>query len=139
MDDAGWHDLDLNPDMIGALQSDTMSLHYYESSPDVFRYFCSSCGATVFWSNKTCLDLIDVSVGLFQTDTGALAEDWLEWWKTRVSFSEDVGLGRSGWSEVWARSLISRLEVLMLGTGKVEDVDLEETSGVLGTKFPHIR
>jgi hypothetical protein len=35
-------------------------------------------------------DLVDVSVGLLDSSQGALAEDWLEWHKERVSFSEDA-------------------------------------------------
>lgn len=63
-------------------------LRSYNSSPGVTREFCPGCGATVFWHNTDRPELIDVSVGLFNAE-GARAEDWLDWWKKRVSFTED--------------------------------------------------
>ncbi|OBT66104.1 hypothetical protein VE03_05082 [Pseudogymnoascus sp. 23342-1-I1] len=63
-------------------------LRSYNSSPGVTREFCPGCGATVFWHNTNRSELIDVSVGLFNAE-GARAEDWLDWWKERVSFTED--------------------------------------------------
>lgn len=63
-------------------------LRSYNSSPGVTREFCPGCGATVFWHNTDRPELIDVSVGLFNAN-GARAEDWLDWWKERVSFAED--------------------------------------------------
>ena len=62
----------------------------YESSPGDLREFCINCGATIFWHDKWSPDLINVSVGLLR------AEEWLDWWTDRVSFSEDVELGRTG-------------------------------------------
>jgi hypothetical protein len=35
-------------------------------------------------------DLVDVSVGLLDSSQGVLTEDWLEWHKDRVSFSEEA-------------------------------------------------
>lgn len=63
----------------------TMQRH--NSSPGVYRDFCSRCGATVFWHCDERPLLIDVSVGLLQAN-GARAEDWLEWATSRVSFVE---------------------------------------------------
>ncbi|OBT72962.1 hypothetical protein VF21_08471 [Pseudogymnoascus sp. 05NY08] len=63
-------------------------LRSYNSSPGVTREFCPGCGATIFWHNTDRPELIDVSVGLFNAQ-GARAEDWLHWWKERVSFAED--------------------------------------------------
>jgi hypothetical protein len=66
------------------------SLQQYESSPGVFREFCRVCGATVFWHCEERPDLIDVSVGLLRSKSGARAEDLLEWETGRVSFKEDA-------------------------------------------------
>jgi hypothetical protein len=66
------------------------SLQQYESSPGVFREFCSICGATVFWHCEERPDLIDVSVGLLRSKSGARAEDLLEWETGRVSFKEEA-------------------------------------------------
>jgi hypothetical protein len=65
-------------------------LRHYPSSPGRNREFCAICGATVFWWGVERPDLVDVSVGLLDSSQGALAEDWLEWHKERVSFSEEA-------------------------------------------------
>ena len=64
------------------------TLKKYESSSGVYREFCSICSATVFWHNDDRPDIVDVSVGLLDSERGARAEDWLEWWTERVSFEE---------------------------------------------------
>ena len=64
------------------------TLKQYESSTGVYREFCRTCGATVFWHSGDRPDLVDVSVGLLDSERGARAEDWLEWWTERVSFEE---------------------------------------------------
>ncbi|TVY84924.1 hypothetical protein LSUE1_G002979 [Lachnellula suecica] len=64
------------------------TLKRYESSKGVWREFCGTCGATVFWHCEERSGLIDVSVGLFDPSEGARAEGWLEWWTGRVSFAE---------------------------------------------------
>jgi hypothetical protein len=66
------------------------ALRKYQSSPGTFREFCSICGATVFWHCEERPHLIDVSVGLLRSETGARAEDWLEWETGRVSFKEEA-------------------------------------------------
>ena len=64
------------------------TLKQYKSSRDTYREFCRTCGATIFWHCEERPDLIDVSVGLLDAESGARAEDWLEWWTERVSFEE---------------------------------------------------
>lgn len=64
------------------------TLKRYESSSGVHREFCGRCGATVFWHCDERPDIIDVSVGLFDSSQGARVESWLDWWTDRVSFSE---------------------------------------------------
>ena len=66
------------------------SLKEYNSSPGVHRYFCDTCGATVFWCCDSRPDLIDVSVGLLDAEEGSRAESWLQWWTNRISFEEDA-------------------------------------------------
>ena len=72
------------------MEFDILGLQQYESSPGIFREFCRTCGATVFWHANRRPELIDVSVGLLRADSGARAEDWLEWAKGRISFIEDA-------------------------------------------------
>ena len=73
-----------------ALDFGNGTLSCYESSRGVSRYFCASCGATVFWSSVERPQLLDVSVGLLNASEGARAESWLEWWTERVSFEEEA-------------------------------------------------
>ncbi|KAB8255288.1 Mss4-like protein [Aspergillus pseudonomiae] len=84
------------------------TMQRYESSPDIYREFCNRCGATIFWHCKERPLVIDVSVGLLQSNHGTRAEELLEWYPGRVSFAEMAGdpplmqrleSGLKGWSE----------------------------------------
>lgn len=86
-------------------------LKSYSSSPGVIREFCPNCGATVFWHDQWRPDLIDVSVGLLRAPEGARADTWLDWWRGRVSFTEETGSQRTGTALRRALALIERLEV----------------------------
>lgn len=69
---------------------ETGTMKRFESSPGVYREFCSTCGATVFWHCDERPGVVDVSVGVLRSGAGARAEDWLEWGTGRVSFAEDA-------------------------------------------------
>ena len=73
----------INFDYISGLQC-------FQSSPGVYREFCSTCGATVFWHCDERPTLIDVSVGLLRAAEGSRAETWLEWHTERLSFKEQA-------------------------------------------------
>ncbi|KAK1776385.1 hypothetical protein QBC45DRAFT_333151 [Copromyces sp. CBS 386.78] len=93
-------------------------LKRYGSSPGVWREFCPTCGATVFYHAEKAKDVIDVSVGLFDgdmCDKGARVEDWLEWGRGRVSYAEGVREGRKGGMADWAERLLEGLEGGMRG------------------------
>ncbi len=77
---------DGSPLEIGTMQG----LAEYKSSQGVHRYFCNTCGATVFWYTDSRPDLIDVSVGLLDAEEGTRAGSWLQWWTDRISFEEDA-------------------------------------------------
>ncbi|MCJ1477191.1 hypothetical protein MMC13_005862 [Lambiella insularis] len=64
------------------------TLQRYHSSPGVSREFCKVCGATVFWRSDERPGFVDVSFGLLNADSGARAEEWVEWCSKRVSFLE---------------------------------------------------
>jgi hypothetical protein len=66
------------------------TLKAYQSSPDVTRYHCGVCGASVFFTCEDRTDLVDVAVGLLDAPEGARAESWLEWRMNRLSFREDA-------------------------------------------------
>lgn len=59
---------------------DRTRIGHYQTSPDVSRYFCVGCGATVFYY-KHGLDKIDVAVGLLESlnQGNAKGEGWLIW------------------------------------------------------------
>jgi hypothetical protein len=92
----------------GSLPEGTLAS--YESSPGVVREFCGRCGAAVFWHDKWRPDVIDVSTGLFRAPEGARAQNWVEWWTDRVSFSEDAERDRVGGVARRARALVTGLE-----------------------------
>ena len=95
------------------LSFSTGTLKRYESAEGVRREFCRTCGATCFWHSDERPELIDVSVGLLEADTGARAEDWLDWCTERVSFAEHAQ----------NKSLILKLSKALKAWGKerVED------------------
>lgn len=66
------------------------TLQEYHSSPGAKRYFCGRCGASVFWTEAENSQVIDVAVGLLHAESGARAEDWLDWWTEKVSHDEDA-------------------------------------------------
>ncbi|KAF9474597.1 hypothetical protein BDN70DRAFT_308805 [Pholiota conissans] len=64
-------------------------LKQFISSPGEYKEFCGTCGATVFSWKAGTPDLINISVGLLdEENSGARAEDWLEWHRERVSHQE---------------------------------------------------
>lgn len=66
-------------------------LKRYDSSPGRHRESCGNCGANVFFWSDLRRDLIAVSAGLFNEKQGGVrAEGWLEWYRERVSFSEQA-------------------------------------------------
>lgn len=60
------------------LQLNTLPARSYESSPGVFRYFCSRCGAAVLVAKKD-QPWVDIAAGLLRAPEGARAENWLQW------------------------------------------------------------
>jgi hypothetical protein len=70
------------------------TMQMYISSPGVTRTFCSRCGANVFWNGDEATfgrrGLIDVAAGLLDAQSGAKAEEMLNWWPKRVSFVENA-------------------------------------------------
>jgi hypothetical protein len=76
-----------------AYLADRSKLKHYKTSADVSRYFCGTCGATVFYQ-KHGLDTIDVGIGVLdpQINEFARAEDWLVWQKypKGMAYPEDA-------------------------------------------------
>lgn len=76
-----------------AYLADGSKLKHYKTSADVSRYFCGTCGATIFYQ-KHGLDTIDVGIGVLDPPINELAraEDWLVWQKypTGIAYPEDA-------------------------------------------------
>lgn len=66
------------------------TLKEYRSSPGVSRTFCGRCGAIFAYHVDDRPKMVDIAVGLLDANSGARAEDWLEWRSHRVAFEEDV-------------------------------------------------
>jgi hypothetical protein len=63
----------------------------YNSSENTWRRFCGTCGASIMWHDvKDRPYLIDVAVGIMDAESGARAEDWLEWRLSKLSYKEDA-------------------------------------------------
>ncbi|KAK5045704.1 hypothetical protein LTR84_009073 [Exophiala bonariae] len=76
-----------------AYLADRSKLNHYKSSQDVSRYFCTKCGATIFYQNHG-LATIDIAIGILDPSSNeqARAEDWLLWQKypKAISYPEDA-------------------------------------------------
>ncbi|EOD45576.1 putative duf636 domain-containing protein [Neofusicoccum parvum UCRNP2] len=73
------------------------TLTYYQSSPDVQRYFCKICSASAFYACDDRPEIVDVAVGLLEAPEGARAESFLSW-----SLGDDpawVDDTKGGWRE----------------------------------------
>lgn len=55
------------------------ALQTYESTAGVRRYFCKSCGASIFWEAEDKGDVLDVFIGVLDADEGVRGETWCEW------------------------------------------------------------
>ena len=86
-----------NPPVFGTIKT-------YNSSERADRYFCGTCGATLFWISKRMQNLIDVATGLYDAESGARAEDWLHWRTEMVANSKD-GLARGVLTEDLVKNL----------------------------------
>ncbi|KAF2636884.1 hypothetical protein P280DRAFT_501105 [Massarina eburnea CBS 473.64] len=70
------------------------TLKYYASSPDVQRYFCSTCSASIFYAVDDRPEIVDVSVGVLEASDGARAEGLLSWALGPIGRIED---SEGGW------------------------------------------
>lgn len=91
------------------------TLSIYESSPDVQRYFCSRCSASVFYAVDDRRELVDVAVGLLEAPSGARAETFLAW-----GFESDIGSMQDvigGWREKLVTAVQSEAEAWRIARG----------------------
>ncbi|KAK2600222.1 hypothetical protein QQS21_005018 [Conoideocrella luteorostrata] len=88
--------LDLKKAVLEGADSRLGTLKFFASSQDVQRYFCSTCSASVFYAADDRPEMVDVSVGLLDSQCGARVHSWLEWAFGVVIWSDDA-IG--GWRE----------------------------------------
>jgi hypothetical protein len=63
------------------------TLKEYNSSDSKWRRFCRTCGAAIFWHDMDERpNVVDVAVGILDAESGARAEDWLEWRAGKLSW-----------------------------------------------------
>ncbi|KAI0191993.1 Mss4-like protein [Xylaria flabelliformis] len=84
------------------------TLTFYESSPDVQRYFCSRCAACVFYASDDRPEMVDLAIGLLDSGDGARAESLLAWdYGDKVGWRQDVV---GGWREGFVESIETAAE-----------------------------
>ncbi|KAI0483749.1 Mss4-like protein [Xylaria cf. heliscus] len=109
------------------------SLAFYESSPDVQRYFCSRCSACVFYASDDRPEMVDLAVGLLDSGGGARAESLLAWdYGGKVGWRQDV-IG--GWREGFVESVEAAAERWRVDRGYPKSwrrVQLDEESASSG-------
>ncbi|KAL2203609.1 hypothetical protein CC79DRAFT_1336298 [Sarocladium strictum] len=92
------------------------TLSYYKSSPDVQRYFCSRCSASVFYAVDDRPDMVDLAVGLLDSPDGARAESRLAWaLGPPVTWKKEA---KGQWREEFVAKLEGNTEAWRIRTGK---------------------
>jgi hypothetical protein len=89
----------------------------YESSEDVLRTFCGTCGATVFYSCAERPEIVDVAVGILRAPEGVMVENWALWRAGRIGSAHD-GLE---YDPGFSRALIEGMKVWGRRKGMPED------------------
>lgn len=91
-------------------------LTFYQSSPDVERYFCGGCSAAVFYAVHADgrAHMVDVAVGLLHHEDGARAEGLLSWNLGAVGWAEDAA---GGWREGLVKSSVENSEAWRVERG----------------------
>ncbi|KAF5023542.1 hypothetical protein F66182_4409 [Fusarium sp. NRRL 66182] len=79
------------------------TLAMYSSSPNVQRYFCSRCSASVFYTVDDCPEQIDVALGLLDSTEGSRIESILTWDLGAKMIGEQDLVG--GWREDFVQSV----------------------------------
>ncbi|KAJ4302038.1 hypothetical protein N0V88_002172 [Collariella sp. IMI 366227] len=74
------------------------TLTFYASSPDVQRYHCGRCSASVFYAVDSRPSMVDIAVGVLNSPDGARAESVLSWaFGEAFSWKQDMeGTWREG-------------------------------------------
>ncbi|EON66195.1 hypothetical protein W97_05588 [Coniosporium apollinis CBS 100218] len=65
------------------------TLKAYRSSPGATRTFCGTCGAQCHYV-RDGEDIVDISVGLLDAESGTRVEEWLDWQTEKLGYPEDA-------------------------------------------------
>lgn len=109
------------------------TLGYFQSSPDVHRYFCRTCSATIFFSRDDRPGVVDVAVGVLDSPDGARAEGFLSWTLGgAVAWASDF---KGGWREGMLERVVAEGEEWRVRRGyprnrKRIEVEEKEKAGV---------
>ncbi|KAL2175184.1 uncharacterized protein P884DRAFT_279569 [Thermothelomyces heterothallicus CBS 202.75] len=80
----------------------------YASSPDVQRYFCRRCSATLFYATDDRPEMVDVAVGLLDSPDGARAESAISWsFVQKMAWRQDM---MGTWREGMLRAVEKEME-----------------------------
>ncbi|KXH43988.1 hypothetical protein CNYM01_06586 [Colletotrichum nymphaeae SA-01] len=82
------------------------TLVVYNSSPEVERYSCSVCSASIFYAVYDREDMVDIAVGLLDHPDGARAEGLLAWNYGLLGWTGDAAGG-------WREKLVARTKASM--------------------------
>ncbi|KAI3537520.1 amino acid adenylation domain-containing protein [Colletotrichum filicis] len=82
------------------------TLAVYNSSPEVERYSCSVCSASIFYAVYDREDMVDIAVGLLDHPDGARAEGLLAWNYGLLGWTADAAGG-------WREKLVARTKASM--------------------------
>lgn len=90
------------------------TLTFYESSPDVQRYYCSRCSASVFYAVDDLPDQVDIAMGLLHAPEGSRAGSWVEWeWGGLGHKDNTIG----GWREEFGKAVQAESERWRVANG----------------------
>jgi hypothetical protein len=102
-------------DFIDAKDPVIGTLKYYKSSPNVHRYFCDTCSAVIFYATGVRRHIVDVAVGVLNSEAGARVENMLSWaYGKTMSGQED---GDDGWRESLYERLRSKADEWRVARG----------------------
>ncbi|GAW13725.1 hypothetical protein ANO14919_031140 [Xylariales sp. No.14919] len=106
------------------------TLTFYESSPDVQRYFCSRCSACVFYATDSRPDLVDLAIGLLATKNGSRVEELVSWdFGGRMVWRQDVA---GGWRQSFIENAEAEADRWRVGRGYPKNwrrIQKEEANG----------
>ncbi|KAI5467384.1 Mss4-like protein [Mariannaea sp. PMI_226] len=97
----------------------------YQSSPEVLRSFCGTCGATFFFSHSDRRPsdrqhIVDLALGVLRAPEGFMAENWLTW-RARLAWLDSGKRYDKGFSEALQEGMN---KYVLENEGKIEDYNI---------------